>query len=60
MDTKMQLYKTAYSPLYEHFVEILGTYEDEKHGVMVIACLEGDEVRQPMIFRDYELIEYCL
>lgn len=56
---RAQLYKTAYSPLYECYVAIIGVYENEDGEPLVKARLAGTNYGY-IIFRPDELTKYGL
>lgn len=61
MDTtkrRIEYFKTAYSPLYEQYVEILGVHHDDS-GDPILTCRIAftDKVA---LFREFELEQYCL
>lgn len=56
--TRLSLYKTAFSPLYETYVEILKVREDGVGGHIIDGrvAFKTDTV----LFRPHELTDYCL
>jgi len=58
MVNKLELYKTAYSPMYENFVEITKIRYDDNGRAIIHARIAHSE--QNVAFRQNELIDYCL
>lgn len=57
---KMYLYKTAYSPVYEAYVGILGVRKDERGELIIDAHVAGTPEADVVAFRVHELTRYCL
>ena len=55
---KLNLYKTAYSPTYESFVEIIKIHQDISGEPIISARIPGRE--NHVLFRVCELEKFCL
>ena len=53
---KIELYQTAYSPLYKQYVKITAVKYDTNNQPIIYAFVGNQEV----MFRQYELTDYCL
>ena len=58
--TKMRLYKTAYSPLYETFVGIRHVHQDVFGGLIITAHVAGLPEDETALFRENELERFVL
>lgn len=57
--TKQKLYKTAYSPLFKCYVNLLRVYDDA-HGIAVFVGENKKHGLTDHLFRENELTEFCL
>jgi len=55
---KLELYKTAYSPLYETYVSIKSVYFDCNGNAVITA--RPIDLNHDVLFREHELDRYCL
>lgn len=60
--TKLELYKTAYSPLFDSYVGIKKVrYDDSNNAILDCEMYDSEtNTKIPMIFRENELTQYCL
>lgn len=59
MKPKIEMFKTAFSPMYNCFVGIMKVRYDEDGKAIIHACLDGDEEKS-VLFRESELTRFCL
>lgn len=56
---KQQLYKTAYSPLFDCFVGIEHAHKDDL-GSWIFRCFNKEAGLEGHLFREHELQRFCL
>lgn len=56
---KRYLYKTAYSPLFEEYVGIVGVFQDVNGEFLFTGYLASEKSKE-ILFRESELDQFCL
>jgi len=60
MKPKIEMFKTAFSPMYDCFVGILKVTYDDAGNPIIHAYLDGDKEKNGILFRESELTRFCL